>query len=166
MQVVPKLIEQGELYDAIYFDTFGEDYAQLRHFFTEHVPQLLDSSPSPPLSLSDNNTTTTTTPAAAPLHPPAFGFFNGLGADRRVCYDVYARVVEMHLGDAGLDVDWRVLDVDLDGGAGPGLRREGEGEWAGVRRRYWTLDSVSSPFHPAFLAPPAPLSRVQLGKLG
>jgi type IV protein arginine methyltransferase len=109
--VVPKLVEAGETYDAIYFDTFAEDYAELRNFFTEYVLALLDEG-------------------------GRFSFFNGLGADRRVCYDVYTKVVEMHGEEAGLDVEWNEIDVDLSG-----LAKPGEGEWSGVRRRYWTLDS-------------------------
>ncbi|CAJ2501221.1 Uu.00g040740.m01.CDS01 [Anthostomella pinea] len=113
--VIPNLLEQGELYDAIYFDTFGEDYAQLRNFFTEYVPGLLDEN-------------------------GVFGFFNGLGADRKVCYDVYTKVVEMHLSDAGMDVEWQEMDVDMGG-----LEEEGKGEWQGVKRRYWTLDKYRLP---------------------
>lgn len=113
--IVPKLLEGGETYDAIYFDTFGEDYGQLRMFFTEYVPGLLEEE-------------------------GRFGFFNGLGADRKICYDVYTQVVEMHLSDAGLDVEWQVLDVDMND-----MKTEGEGEWEGVKRRYWTLDSQSIP---------------------
>ncbi|KAI1470165.1 arginine N-methyltransferase 2 [Daldinia caldariorum] len=113
--VVPKLLEQGETYDAIYFDTFGEDYGQLRMFFTEYVPALLEDQ-------------------------GRFGFFNGLGADRKICYDVYAQVVEMHLSDAGMDVEWRELEVDMKD-----LGKEGEGEWEGVKRRYWTLDKYRLP---------------------
>ncbi|KAI8959612.1 arginine N-methyltransferase 2 [Daldinia sp. FL1419] len=112
-EVVPKLLEQGETYDAIYFDTFGEDYSQLRLFFTEYVPGLLEEQ-------------------------GRFGFFNGLGADRKICYDVYTQVVEMHLSDACMDVEWQELDVDMKD-----LGKEGEGEWQGVKRRYWTLDSKS-----------------------
>ncbi|KAI1128927.1 arginine N-methyltransferase 2 [Nemania abortiva] len=114
-EVVPKLLEQGELYDAIYFDTFGEDYSQLRMFFTEYVPAMLDEG-------------------------GVFGFFNGLGADRKVCYDVYTKVVEMHLTDAGLDLEWNEIDVDMKG-----LEEEGKGEWQGVKRRYWTLDKYRLP---------------------
>ncbi|GAP87334.1 putative arginine N-methyltransferase 2 [Rosellinia necatrix] len=114
-EVVPRLVEQGEVYDAIYFDTFGEDYGQLRMFFTEHVLALLDDG-------------------------GIFGFFNGLGADRKVCYDVYTKVVEMHLTDAGLDVEWNELDVDMEG-----LEEEGKGEWHGVKRRYWTLAKYRLP---------------------
>ncbi|MBE3042763.1 hypothetical protein IMZ48_09355 [Candidatus Bathyarchaeota archaeon] len=111
--VLEGLLEEGEVYDAIYFDTFGEDYSQLKLFFSEFVPGLLDSE-------------------------GRFGFFNGLGADRRICYDVYTRVSEMHLSDAGLDVDWEVIPVDMKG-----LEEAGKGEWEGVRRRYWTLDGKS-----------------------
>ncbi|XWW92280.1 hypothetical protein V2A60_000203 [Cordyceps javanica] len=113
--VVPTLLARGELYDAIYFDTFGEDYRELRTFFTDHVPALLDGD-------------------------GRFGFFNGLGADRRVCYDVYARVVDMHAADAGLDVEWHDVDVDM-----AALREDGKGAWEGVRRRYWTLDTYKLP---------------------
>ncbi|KYK57704.1 hypothetical protein DCS_04717 [Drechmeria coniospora] len=113
--VVPKLLEAGELYDAIYFDTFGEDYAQLRNFFTEHVPGLLDQE-------------------------GRFSFFNGLGADRRICYDVYTKVVEMHCADAGMDLEWEEIDVDMSN-----LKEGGKGEWEGVRRRYWTLDKYRLP---------------------
>jgi type IV protein arginine methyltransferase len=128
--VVPKLLEEEMEFDVIYFDTFGEDYSQLKTFFTEYIVGLL-----------------------AP--DGRFGFFNGLGADRRVCYDVYCRVVELDLCDAGLDVEWTDVDIDMaegeegmqDGAGGEGYRglgREGEGEWKGVRRRYWTLEKVSS----------------------
>lgn len=66
--VLPKLIEKGDvMFDAIYFDTFAEDYKALRTFFSEFVVELLD-------------------PAGC------FGFFDGLGADRQVCYDVYTKV--------------------------------------------------------------------------
>ncbi|KAI1299134.1 arginine N-methyltransferase 2 [Xylaria venustula] len=114
-EVVPRLLEQGELYDAVYFDTFGEDYSQLRMFFTEYVTALLDEG-------------------------GIFGFFNGLGADRKVCYDVYTKVVEMHLADAGLDIEWNELDVDMKG-----LEEAEKGEWQGIRRRYWTLDKYRLP---------------------
>ncbi|TWU74477.1 Arginine N-methyltransferase 2 [Metarhizium rileyi] len=114
-EVVPRLLEQGEVYDAIYFDTFGEDYSQLRMFFLEYIPGLMDQQ-------------------------GRFSFFNGLGADRQVCYDVYTKVVDMHGADAGLDVEWEVSDVDMKE-----LREDGKGEWEGVRRRYWTLDQYRLP---------------------
>ncbi|KAK1754852.1 hypothetical protein QBC47DRAFT_423082 [Echria macrotheca] len=110
-----ELLEGGQVYDAIYFDTFGENYSQLRKFFTDFIPGLLDSE-------------------------GRFGFFNGLGADRQICYDVYTKVSEMHLADAGLDVDWKDVDVDMKE-----LAEAGKGEWEGVKRRYWTLDTYRLP---------------------
>ena len=53
--VVPNIIEQGILFDAIYFDTFAEEYKALRDFFSDCVLGLLDDGGK-------------------------FGFFNGLGA--------------------------------------------------------------------------------------
>ncbi|CAN9326573.1 unnamed protein product [Alternaria alternata] len=58
--IVPGLVEKGELFDAIYFDTFAEEYKALREFFTEHVIGLLD-----PAGGSDGE-------------GGKFGFFNGM----------------------------------------------------------------------------------------
>lgn len=65
--VLPKLVEQGVLLDAIYYDTFAEDYKALKEFFAEYVIQLLAKDGK-------------------------FGWYNGLGADRQICYDVYTKV--------------------------------------------------------------------------
>ncbi|KAK8206538.1 Arginine N-methyltransferase 2 [Zalaria obscura] len=109
--IVPKLVEQNEVFDAIYFDTFAEDYAALKEFFSEYVIGLLDQE-------------------------GRFGFFNGLGADRQVCYDVYTKVVEMDLFEAGLDTEFQEIAI-------PDLQEKGE--WEGVRRKYWALDTYRMP---------------------
>ncbi len=109
--VLPKLIEEGTMFNAIYFDTFAEEYKALRDFFNEYVIGLLDEGGK-------------------------WGFFNGLGADRQVCYDVYTKVVEMDLFEAGFDTEWETLDV-------PDLEKNEE--WKGVRRRYWTLEKYKLP---------------------
>ncbi|KAI5211605.1 arginine N-methyltransferase 2 [Aureobasidium subglaciale] len=109
--VVPQLVEENQVFDGIYFDTFAEEYKALKEFFTEYVIGLLDPE-------------------------GRFGFFNGLGADRQVCYDVYTRVVEMDLFDAGMDTEFEDIHIpDLDE----------QGEWEGVRRRYWALDNYRMP---------------------
>jgi protein arginine N-methyltransferase 2 len=116
--IVSKLVTNGKLFDAIYFDTFAEEYKALREFFTDHVIGLLD-------------------PAGGPGGDGGkFGFFNGMGADRQVCYDVYGKVVEMDLFEAGFDTNWETLDV-------PNL--EAEAEWEGVRRKYWVLEKYRIP---------------------
>ena len=65
--VVPRLVQQGEMFDAVYFDTFAEDYSAFKEFCSEHMIALLK-------------------PAGR------WSFFHGLGADRQVCYDVYTKV--------------------------------------------------------------------------
>ncbi|PSN64713.1 arginine N-methyltransferas-like protein [Corynespora cassiicola Philippines] len=116
--IVPDLVEKGELFDGIYFDTFAEDYKALREFFTEYVIGLLD-------------------PAGGPDQEGGkFGFFNGMGADRQICYDVYNKIVEMDLFEAGFDTEFETISVpDLDA----------NGEWEGVRQKYWVLDKYRLP---------------------
>jgi len=104
--ILPRLVSEGTTFDAIYFDTFAEDYKAFRNFFEEFVIGLLKPQ-------------------------GRWSFFNGLGADRQVCYDVYTKVVEMDLFEAGFDVEWTELPTE---------EAEREGEWDGVRRRYWALD--------------------------
>ena len=109
--VIPKMIEDNILFDAIYFDTFAEDYKSLREFFSEFVIGLLDEGGK-------------------------WGFFNGLGADRQICYDVYKAVCEMDLFEAGYEVEWETLEV-------PDLERNGA--WKGVRRPYFALKEYKLP---------------------
>ncbi|EER23970.1 Arginine N-methyltransferase 2 [Coccidioides posadasii str. Silveira] len=107
--ILPELVNEGQTFDAIYYDTFAESYSDFRDFFSEQVIGLLDMNGK-------------------------WSFFNGMGADRQISYDVYQKVVEMDLLEAGFDVDWEEIGV-------PSL----EGEWNGVRRRYWVVDSYRLP---------------------
>ncbi|KAL8867191.1 MAG: hypothetical protein Q9174_005819 [Haloplaca sp. 1 TL-2023] len=116
--VLPRLLEppandseEPLLFDAIYFDTFAEPYSALRTFFEDFVIGLLDDRGQ-------------------------WGFFNGMGADRQVCYDVYTKVVELDLFEAGFDVEWTDVEV-------PDL--EGKGEWEGVKRAYWKVGGYRLP---------------------
>lgn len=111
--VLPRLSEQGVVVDAVYFDTFAEDYSALKAFF--------DSDGGVASLLAEGG---------------RWGFFHGLGADRQVCYDVYTRIVEMDLREAGWEVDWRRIPV-------PDL--EEAGEWEGVKRKYWALNEYRLP---------------------
>ncbi|EXJ89506.1 hypothetical protein A1O3_02573 [Capronia epimyces CBS 606.96] len=107
--ILPQLVAEGEVFDAIYFDTFAESYADFRDFFSEQVIGLLNERGK-------------------------WSFFNGMGADRQISYDVYQRVVEMDLFESGFDVEWE--DVTL-----PDL----DHEWEGVRRKYWNVHSYRLP---------------------
>ncbi|KAA8650444.1 hypothetical protein EYZ11_000816 [Aspergillus tanneri] len=107
--ILPTLVGQGEQFDAIYYDTFAESYSDFREFFSEQVIGLLDQEGK-------------------------WGFFNGMGADRQISYDVYQKVVEMDLFEAGFDVEWEEIEV-------PTL----EEEWNGVRRPYWRIEKYRLP---------------------
>ncbi|KAL3488577.1 S-adenosyl-L-methionine-dependent methyltransferase [Aspergillus germanicus] len=107
--ILPDLVAQGEMFDAIYYDTFAESYADFREFFTEQVIGLLEQEGK-------------------------WSFFNGMGADRQISYDVYQKVVEIDIFEAGFDVEWEDIAV-------PSL----EGEWNGVRRPYWSIDNYRLP---------------------
>ncbi|KAJ6625592.1 arginine methyl transferase [Mycena sp. CBHHK59/15] len=73
------------MFDMVYTDPFSEDYGELHRFFN-HLPGLLGPG-------------------------SRFSFFNGLGATNATIYDVYTRVSEVHLADAGFDVKWSDVDV-------------------------------------------------------
>ncbi|KAJ5591520.1 Arginine N-methyltransferase 2 [Penicillium hispanicum] len=107
--ILPGLVGEGVTFDAIYYDTFAESYGDFRDFFSEQVIGLLEQDGK-------------------------WGFFNGMGADRQISYDVYQKVAEMDLFEAGFDVEWEDIAV-------PKL----EGEWQGVRRAYWVVDNYRLP---------------------
>ena len=109
-EMVPKIMAQGILFDAIYFDTFAEGYQALRGFFSDSVLGLLEDKGK-------------------------WGFFNGLGADRQICYDVYRKVLEMDLFEAGFDTEWESIEVP----------KMDEAEWDGMKRRYWALSEYKLP---------------------
>ncbi|KAI5812289.1 S-adenosyl-L-methionine-dependent methyltransferase [Pyronema omphalodes] len=105
-EALQPLLDNGEVFDAIYFDTFAEEYTALKSFFEDYVIALLAEG-------------------------GRFSFFHGLGADKRISYDVYTRVVEIDLLEAGLETEWVEVEIDLK-----------EEEWDGVRRRYWDVGNI------------------------
>ncbi|KAJ5628699.1 Protein arginine N-methyltransferase 2 [Penicillium lividum] len=107
--ILPDLVGAGETFDAIYYDTFAESYNDFREFFSEQVIGLLEQEGK-------------------------WGFFNGMGADRQISYDVYQKVAEMDLFEAGFDIEWEDVPV-------PKL----DNEWEGVRRAYWVVDNYRLP---------------------
>lgn len=117
--VLPKMVEEGVLLDGIYYDTFAEPYSALREFFSEYVIQLLDPQGG---EKGDGG---------------RFGWYNGLGADRQICYDVYTKVAEMDLYEVGFDTVWEDIKV-------PSTLKGGK-EWEGTRRPYWELDVYKLP---------------------
>jgi len=105
--ILPQLASEGQMYDGIYFDTFAESYSQFRDFFSEQVIALLEQG-------------------------GRWSYFNGMGADRQISYDVYQKVVEIDLFESGFDVAWYDSEVP-------------EVDWEGVRRSYWNIKKYRLP---------------------
>ncbi|KAJ3032277.1 hypothetical protein HDV00_007734 [Rhizophlyctis rosea] len=95
-------IEEGMLersYDAIFFDTFGENYDDLREFH-EHLPNLLTDETS------------------------IYSFFNGLAGTNPFFHDVACRMVELDLADIGLETEFVETNVEeLGDEVWQGMRR-------------------------------------------
>ena len=113
--VSPQLRQSGTAFDAIFFDTFAESYAAFREFFSKHVVKLLRKG-----------------------EDARWSFFNGMGADRRIVYDVYQGVVVGELANAGWRASFEEVDV-------PKEILEDEKEWEGVKRRYWVIEEYRIP---------------------
>lgn len=111
-EVLPSLVSAGTTFDVIYYDTFAESYSDFREFFSEYVVALLNPQGG------------------------RWSFFNGMGADRQIAYDVYQKVVEIDLLENGFDVEWEEIDV-------PDLSEKGE--WEGVKRAYWAIEKYRLP---------------------
>jgi type IV protein arginine methyltransferase len=107
--VLPKLLEQGTTFDSVYYDTFAEPYRDFKDFFTEHLMGLLEQD-------------------------GVWSYFNGMGADRQISYDVYQKIVEIDLFEAGFEVEWNEVAL-------PDLGKE----WDGVKRKYWNVQRYRLP---------------------
>lgn len=114
-EVCADLVASGKKFDAIFYDTFAEPYSAFRDFFSDTVPGLLLQNGS-----------------------SRWSFFNGMGADRQICYDVYQKVVDCELDEAGWTADFEDVEV-------PNEVIQDEKEWEGVRRKYWVVKTYRIP---------------------
>lgn len=97
-QQLPHLLDSGIFFNGIYYDTFSEHYEDMLELF-DYIVGLLKM----------NGT---------------FSFFNGLGADREIVYEVYKKLVEIDLSEYGLEVSFENINVD-------------ELDWQGIKQSYW-----------------------------
>lgn len=107
-EVLPELLSKGITFHGIYFDTFSEDYGDMLEFF-DFACGLLDFD-------------------------GVFSFFNGLGADKQIIYDVYQKVVEVDLAEYGFQVEYEMLPVSIP-----------EGTWDGIKRSYFNVKEYAMP---------------------
>lgn len=107
-QQLPKLLDQGIQFDGIYYDTFSEHYKDMLLLFDRIVGLLSFDG--------------------------VFSYFNGLGADRQICYDVYKQVAMFNLKDYGLQVEFEEIPVNVE-----------QSTWDGIKREYFKLKSYALP---------------------
>ncbi|KAE8180485.1 hypothetical protein CF335_g9235, partial [Tilletia laevis] len=105
VEIVEKRWEEALLdpdlgsFDVVYFDTYSQDYKDLKKFFDE-VPALLNG------------------PNAR------FSFFHGLAGTNDFLYDVYTRLSELDLQSIGLSTQWHAVHPQLTEEVWRGIRRE------------------------------------------
>jgi protein arginine N-methyltransferase 2 len=114
---LPELLNKGVFFNGIYYDTYSEHYSDMLDLFDLIVGLLKPSG--------------------------IFSFFNGLGADRQIVYDVYKKIVEIDLNNYGMNVSYQEL-------ATPPLTDEkfdnlDESIWTGIKRAYWRCKTYNHP---------------------
>lgn len=81
------LLDKGEVFfDGIYYDTFSEHYQDMLDLYDVIVGLIKPEG--------------------------VFSFFNGLGADRSLCYDVYKEIVEIDVATYGMKCDYTRYSLD------------------------------------------------------
>ncbi|MBW0520090.1 hypothetical protein O181_059805 [Austropuccinia psidii MF-1] len=85
-------------FDAVYWDTFSEDYRDLKDFF-KNVFDLLSGPHS------------------------RFSWFHGLGATSRTLYDIYTEIAELDLQEFGLKTTWYEVEVNRGEAVWEGIKR-------------------------------------------
>lgn len=82
------VLDQLEVYDGIFFDTFGEFYEDQREFH-EVVPNILSET-------------------------GVYSFFNGLGGTNPFFHHVYREIASMELQEMGLSTEYTEIDFDAN----------------------------------------------------
>ena len=104
-----KLLDDGSVFfDGIYYDTFSEHYEDMLDLYDVIVGLIKPEG--------------------------VFSFFNGLGADRPICYDVYKRIVELDVNNYGMKCEYTTIQI------GKHLP-----DWNDVKRSYYNCDYY---YHP------------------
>lgn len=111
-----ELLSNGEIFfNGIYYDTFLEHYSDMLELF-DYVVGLLKPH-------------------------GVFSFFNGLGADREIIYEVYKKLVEIDLNNYGLNCKFTEIEIPKE------MLQDNDDKsvWDKVKRSYWSCPVY---FHP------------------
>jgi protein arginine N-methyltransferase 2 len=80
------VLSELQVYDGIFFDTFGEYYDDLKEFH-DYLPNILDEQ-------------------------GIYSYFNGLAGTNIYFHDVACKIAECDLNEIGLQVEYKTLKVD------------------------------------------------------
>jgi protein arginine N-methyltransferase 2 len=97
--VIPQLIREGVVVDAIFYDTYGEHYLDLEDFHTLMV-QLLSKPHG------------------------VYSFFNGLAPDNLFFHGVACQCVKLQLSQLGLNSDFLPCEIEVKNEVWEGIRRK------------------------------------------
>jgi protein arginine N-methyltransferase 2 len=114
---LPELLNQGVFFNGIYYDTYSEHYSDMLDLYDLIVGLLKPSG--------------------------VFSFFNGLGADRQVIYDVYKKIVEIDMTNYGMNVKY--TDLNTPKTTSEEYDSQEDSEWNGIKRAYWRCKTY---YHP------------------
>ena len=117
----------GKQFDGIFFDTYGEYFADMQVFHAK-LPSLLRVG-------------------------GRYSFFNGLCPDNIFFHGVICQIVQIEMAALGLQtefipvgVDSTVVGSDEEGSGGKGDGAKGQAQvWKGVKRKYWQLETYYLP---------------------
>ncbi|CCH43981.1 Arginine N-methyltransferase 2 [Wickerhamomyces ciferrii] len=116
-ETLPNLLNEGVFFNGIYYDTYSEHYEDMLELYDIIVGLLKPTG--------------------------IFSFFNGLGADRQIIYDVYKKIVELDLNNYGMDVKYTELKTPNT--TAEDMDNTDESEWIGIKRAYWRCKTY---YHP------------------
>jgi protein arginine N-methyltransferase 2 len=92
------VLDQLEVYDGIFFDTFGEFYDDLKEFH-DHLPNILDEK-------------------------GIYSYFNGLAGTNMFFHDVACKIAECDLSEIGMSIEYKTINVqDLGQDVWNGIKR-------------------------------------------
>ena len=114
--VLPELAAAHEQFDAIFFDTYAETYAD-QHAFFDLLPALLRPS-------------------------GVASYFNGLAADNAFYHAVYCRIAQLDVSSLSRPQDGLRLALTFEPVPVGSL---GDDTWAQVRGRYWSFPVYVAP---------------------
>ncbi|CCC67372.1 hypothetical protein NCAS_0A08140 [Naumovozyma castellii] len=104
-----KLLDDGNVFfDGIYYDTFSEHYQDMLDLYDLIVGLIKPEG--------------------------VFSFFNGLGADRPICYDVYKKIVELDVAIYSMKCEYTTIHIDKQ-----------LPDWKDVKRSYFNCNYY---YHP------------------